>query len=354
LGRSEYTTGVSNRLMNTEKKIDILSMGRSSIDLYSNNIGSSFIDIKEFSAFVGGCPTNISVGTRRLGINSALLTGIGDDPVGDFILNFLKKENVNTDYISRKIGKRSSAVILGIEPPDKFPLVYYREDCADINIDISDVKNVPLDQCKSLLISGTGLSKEPSRSATIFAAEQASMMGIKVFLDIDFRADQWPDLQSFGAVVRSVLSYVDIVIGTSEEVKAAAYTGGGEAIIEHSQVNESKVDADLGESVKSLLSKGPEILLLKSGTEGCYIHHSDTKEPVHAPGYPVEVINTLGAGDAFASGFIYGVIEGWSLYKSARLGNACGAILVTQHGCANFMPTMDEVIDFTKDKGGLD
>ena len=339
--------------MKKEKTIDILSIGRSSIDLYSNNIGSPFVDIKEFSAFVGGCPTNISVGTRRLGINSALLTGIGDDPVGDFILNFLKNEKVNTDYVSRKVGKRSSAVILGIEPPDKFPLVYYREDCADINIDISDVKKIPLHQCKSILISGTGLSKEPSRSATIFAAEQASLLGIKVFLDIDFRADQWTDLQSFGAVVRSVLSYVDIVIGTSEEVKAAAYTGGGEAIIEHSQVNESKINADLDESVKSLLIKGPEVLLLKSGTDGCYIHFSDSRDSLHAPGYPVEVINTLGAGDAFASGFIYGVLQGWSLYKSARLGNACGAILVTQHGCANFMPTMDEVLEFTKEKGGL-
>lgn len=340
--------------MKTDKLIDVLSMGRSSIDLYSNNIGNSFVDISEFSAFVGGCPTNISVGTHRLGINSALLTGIGDDPVGDFILHFLNKEGVNTDYISRKTGKRSSAVILGIEPPDKFPLVYYREDCADINIDISDVKNIPFDQCKSLLISGTGLSKEPSRSATIFAAEQAASMGIKVFLDIDFRADQWSDLQSFGTTVRSVLSYVDIIIGTSEEVKAAAYSGGGEAIIEHSQVNESKIDADLDESVKTLLSKGSKVLLLKSGTDGCYIHYSGSKSPEHAPGYPVEVINTLGAGDAFASGVIYGAINGWSWYKSARLGNACGAILVTQHGCANFMPTFNEVLDFTRDKGGFD
>jgi len=340
--------------METEKKIDILSMGRSSIDLYSNNIGSPFVDINEFSAFVGGCPTNISVGTRRLGIHSALLTGVGDDPVGDFILSFLNKEKVNTNYISRKIGKRSSAVILGIEPPDKFPLVYYREDCADINITISDVKNTPLEECKSLLISGTGLSKEPSRSATIFAAEQASLMGVKVFLDIDFRADQWPDLQTFGTTLRSVLSYVDIIIGTSEEVKAAAYTGGGEAKIEHSQVNESKIEADLDESIKSILSKGSKVLLLKSGTEGCYIHYSDSKSTVHAPGYPVEVINTLGAGDAFASGLIYGILTGWSLYKSARLGNACGAILVTKQGCANFMPTLDEVMDFTKEKGGLD
>tara|TARA_R100001143_G_scaffold63591_1_gene73040 strand:- start:64915 stop:65937 length:1023 start_codon:yes stop_codon:yes gene_type:complete len=340
--------------METKKKIDILSIGRSSIDLYSNNIGSSFVDINEFSAFVGGCPTNISVGTHRLGINSALLTGIGDDPVGDFILNFLEKEGVNTDYISRKAGKRSSAVILGIEPPDKFPLVYYREDCADINIDIADVKNIPLEQCKSILISGTGLSKEPSRSATIFAAEQASLMGVKVFLDIDFRADQWPDLQSFGTTLRSVLPYVDIIIGTSEEVKAAAYTGGGKARIEHSQVNESKIDADLSESVKSLLSKDSKVLLLKAGTDGCYIHHSGSATPEHAPGYPVTVINTLGAGDAFASGLIYGVLQGWSLYKSARLGNACGAILVTKHGCANFMPTFDEVIEFTKDKGGFD
>lgn len=337
----------------SETKYDILCIGRSSIDLYSSDIGAPFEEITGFSAFVGGCPTNISVGTRRLGLKSALLTGVGPDPVGDFITHFLKKEGVDTTWIAIKEGRRSSAVILGIEPPDKFPLVYYRDNCADIALDMDDIRKAPIHKFKAILISGTGLSQEPSRSATLYAAETAHDNNVKVVLDIDFRADQWPDLQTFGITVRSVLPYVDIVIGTSEEVKAAAYKGEGEAEISHSQVNESKVDADIDESVKRVLAKGPEVLLLKTGSDGCIVHYGNGTEPERAEGYPVEITNTLGAGDAFASGLLFGCIQGWNWHKSARFGNACGAIVVTRPGCANFMPTVEEVEEFVADKGGL-
>jgi 5-dehydro-2-deoxygluconokinase len=220
-------------------------------------------------------------------------------------------------------------------------------------LDTDDIQKVPIEKFKAVLISGTGLSQEPSRSATMIAAETAQARGVKVVLDIDFRADQWPDLQTFGVTVRSVLPYVDIVIGTSEEVKAAAYIGKGSAEIKHSQVNESKVDADLNESVNRLIQRGPEVLLLKTGADGCIVHYGNGSKPERAAGYPVEIVNTLGAGDAFASGLLYGFIQGWSWYKSARFGNACGAIVVTRHGCANFMPTVEEVEEFVTDKGGL-
>lgn len=336
-----------------EKKYDIICIGRSSIDLYSDDIGKPFEEISSFSAYVGGCPTNISVGTRRLGLRSALLTGVGNDPVGDFILHFLKKEGVDTSLVATKRGCRSSAVILGIEPPDKFPLVYYRDNCADIQIDMKDFDNIPFEDCGAILISGTGFSKDPSRSATLHAAERAAAEGVSVILDVDYRPDQWTDMQTFGTTIRSVLPYVDIVIGTSEEIKAAAHMGAGEAKVEHSQVSNYRVEADRDEAVKLVLSKGPQVLVLKSGSEGSYIYENGRAEPDHAPGFPVEVKNVLGAGDAFASGFIYGFIRQWDWHKCARLGNACGAILVTRHGCANFMPSMDEVKAFTEEQGGL-
>ena len=113
----------------TSRSYDVITMGRSSIDLYSNDIGAPFVEITSFAAYVGGCPTNISVGTRRLGLRSALLTAVGDDQVGNFILHFLRREGVETEFIPRKPGYRSSAVVLGIEPPDRFPLTYYRENC---------------------------------------------------------------------------------------------------------------------------------------------------------------------------------------------------------------------------------
>src|SRR5581483_12112056 len=115
----------------SRKSYDVLAMGRSSIDLYSNDIGAPFEEITSFAAFVDGCPTNISVGARRLGLRTALLTAVGEDQVGNFILHFLRREGVETRFIPRKPGKRSSAVVLGIEPPDRFPLTYYRDNCAD-------------------------------------------------------------------------------------------------------------------------------------------------------------------------------------------------------------------------------
>src|SRR5947208_3766588 len=189
----------------TTRSYDVIAMGRSSIDLYSNNIGAPFVDITSFAAYVGGCPTNISVGTRRLGLRSVLLTAVGEDPVGDFVLHFLEQEGVVSKFIPRKAGRRTSAVILGIEPPDKFPLVYYRDNCADIELTIEDVLAAPIAQSRVLLISGTGLSREPSRSATIFGAERARDSGTKVVLDLDFRPDQWHDARAFGAPIRSLL-----------------------------------------------------------------------------------------------------------------------------------------------------
>lgn len=351
--RCKYSTRIRRIIMPEEPAFDLLCMGRSSIDLYSNDIGSPFEEITGFSAFVGGCPTNISVGTRRLGVKSSLFTGVGVDPVGDFILHFLEKENVDTTYTVRKQGRRSSAVVLGIEPPDKFPLVYYRDNCADIALTIEDVQQIPLEKFKTVLISGTGLSREPSRTATIYAAETASENNVPVILDVDFRADQWPDLQSFGATVRSVLPYVQAIIGTSDEIKAAAYKGLGKAEIKHSQVNESRVEADLYKSVETLLSKGPARLFQKSGIDGCYMFSSSGEEKTHVPGFPVQVKNTLGAGDGFASGLLFGFLNDWDWYKSVRYANACGAILVTKHGCANFMPTLDEVESFIEEYGGV-
>src|SRR2546421_3936518 len=117
----------------TSRSYDVITMGRSSIDLYSNDVGAPFVEITSFAAYVGGCPTNISVGTKRLGLRPALLTAVGEDPVGDFLLRFLEREGVETRFIPRKAGRRTSAVVLGIEPPDRFPLIYYPDHCADID-----------------------------------------------------------------------------------------------------------------------------------------------------------------------------------------------------------------------------
>src|SRR3989454_1938812 len=191
---------------------DLITMGRSSIDLYANEVGARFVDIKSCAAYVGGSPTNMAVGAQRLGLRTAVLTAVGEDPVADFILKFLREEGVETKFIPRKPGTRTSAVVLGIEPPDKFPLVYYRDNCADNQLSIDDVLNTPIHDCRVFEFSGTGLSKEPSRSATIFAAEQARAAGAMVVLDLDFRPNQWHDPRAFGVTIRAALPLVDIVL----------------------------------------------------------------------------------------------------------------------------------------------
>ena len=329
-------------------------MGRSSIDLYSNDVGAPFVDITSFAAYVGGSPTNISVGGRRLGLKTAIVTGLGVDPVGDFILNFLNKEGVETKFSQRKPGHRTSAVVLGIEPPNKFPLVYYRDNCADIELTIDDVLAAPVADSKVFQFAGTNLCKEPSRSATMFGAELAKQVGTDVVFDIDFRPDQWHDPRAFGVVCRSVLPNVDIVIGTNDEINAAMLKDSSQMSLTHSQVSDTKVAGDTDSAIRTLLSLGPKVVVEKVGALGSRIHLAGESEPVEAPGYPVKIYNILGAGDAFGAGFIYGYVHGWDLRRAARLGNACGAIVVMAHGCANFMPTLDEVMAFVNERGGLD
>jgi 5-dehydro-2-deoxygluconokinase len=334
------------------KTYDLLTMGRSSIDLYANDVGAAFVDIKSFAAYVGGSPTNIAVGAQRLNVKTALLTAVGHDPVGDFILNFLKHEGVETGFIPRKPGARSSAVVLGIEPPDKFPLVFYRDNAADVQLTLDDVLAAPIEQCRAFEFAGTNLSREPSRSATFLAVERARAAGATVFFDLDFRADQWHDPRAFGVNVRALLPQADIVLGTEEEVKAAVLTEASQVQIAHSQISAPEVRGDVDAAITALLARGPKALVVKRGAQGASVCLPGG-ERLDTPGFPVEVYNVLGAGDAFAAGFIYGHLHGWDWYKAARMGNACGAIVVTRHGCANFMGYEKEVLGFIESRGGF-
>lgn len=339
-------------MMSIPRKYDLLTIGRSSIDLYSANVGSPFTEISAFNAFVGGCPTNIAVGAARLGLKTALLTGIGNDQVGNFIKNFLEKEKVTTAFIPTIDGTRSSAVILGIEPPAKFPLVYYRDNCADIHLDIEHIDKIPFGDFKAAVFSGTAFSKDPSRTAMFYALELAQKNGVLKLLDFDFRADQWHDPRAFGIVVRTLLPQFNIVTGTEEEIIAAYLTSTSQVSIRHQQISAPEIKGDVDKAIQSIIASGVDTLIVKRGKDGASIFEKGKPE-MKVPGFPVEVLNVLGAGDAFAGGFCYGYLNGWDLYKSVRMGNACGAIIVTREGCANFMPTLQEVMQFTAERGGL-
>ena len=203
------------------RRYDVLAMGRSSIDLYAHEIGRPIADVRSFDAYVGGCPTNVSVGTRRLGLRSVLLTAVGDDQVGEFVTSFLDREQVDTRFIPRKQGRRTSAVILTIQPPDTFPLTFYRDNCADRALTIDDVARAPVAESRVVFLTGTGLSHEPARAATFAAAAAARGAGVPIVVDIDYRADQWDSPGAFAAQIQALLRAATIAVGTEEERAAA-------------------------------------------------------------------------------------------------------------------------------------
>lgn len=312
---------------------DVLTMGRSSLDLYAHQIGVPMRDVSSFDAYVGGCPTNIAVGTRRLGLRSALLTAVGDDQVGDFVLAFLDREGVDTQFIPKKAGRRTSAVVMAIQPPDEFPLTFYREGCADRELTRADVERAPVGDAALILLTGTGLSHEPSREATFFAAERAIASGTEIVVDLDYRPDQWDARAVYAQQVQSLLRGATLAIGTEEEVMAAAD------------------DDRLDDAIQRIVRSGPRALIVKRGRHGASVYVPGASRRDVQP-FRIEVLNVLGAGDAFASGFITGLRLGRSLEEAARMGNAAGAIVVTRHGCANFMPTWLELETFAAEQGG--
>jgi 5-dehydro-2-deoxygluconokinase len=230
--------------------------------------------------------------------------------------------------------------------------VFYRDNAADMELTIDDVLAAPLGETGVFQFAGTNLSREPSRSATLFAAERSKEAGARVVLDLDFRPDQWHDARAFGVAIRSALRLTDVVLGTVDEVNAAVLADPDQVRLDHSQVSDARVAGDVEAAVARLLELGSGDVVEKRGEEGARIW-TQAGETIDVPGFEVEIQNIVGAGDAFAAGFLYGYVNDWGWYRAGRLGNACGAIVVTKHGCANFMPTLAEATALADSQGGL-
>ena len=319
---------------------DLITIGRSNMDLFSADIGAEFIDVTSFVPQVGGSPTNIAIGAAQLGLKSAVVTAVGHDLVGDFIANYLDKKGVSPDLIQRKAGL-SSLALLAVQPPDKFPLLFYRENPPDIWLTIDDLPD--FSQTSSFLISGTALARGTCADATFYAAEKARAAGNTIWFDIDLRPDQWAHPMSCGVTMRRMIPMVDVVLGTEEEFWAAINSDpagwhGNEAV---SDEERAAVETWISQAMES----GSQTIVLKRGKAGVTIFEPG-QPPLDIPGFPVEIINTVGAGDAFASGLITSRHHGKGWFDSGRFANACGALVVTRHGCAEALPTFDEVEQF--------
>jgi len=320
--------------MQNSRTFDVLSMGRLAVDLYANEIGYELRQVKSFSVYAGGCPANIAVGTRRLGLQVAMSSRVGTDGLSDGLVDFMNAEGINTECVSRDSQHLPGLAFLSILPPETFPLVYFRPDPADIYLSLADIQNAPIEDSRILLVAGTNFYRDPSRTTVLAAMERARRAGTTVVVDLDLRKTLWPDLRTYGVNIRSALPLADIIIGTEDEVTAAA--------------GEPEIDA----AIPVMLHYAKVALAVKRGQQGSEVYTPDGNIYRGRP-FKVEVLNVLGAGDAWASGFMFGFLSGWDWTKCARFGNATGAIIVTRHACANDMPTHQEVMDFINSQGGF-
>ena len=303
--------------------LDLVTMGRVGVDLYPEQIGVHLPDVRSFAKSLGGTATNVAVAASRLGARSAVVTKVGDDPFGTYVRQALEGFGVDTRYVSSHPTLRTPVVFCEIFPPDEFPLLFYREPKApDMELDAGDLDLDAIRAARIFWVTGTGLSDEPSRSATLAALEARARVGITV-LDLDYRPMFWSSREEARKWVQAALPYVTVAVGNQDECDTAV------------GVREPRAAAD------ALRAFGVELAIVKQGPKGVLAVDDDTA--VEVPPVPVEVVNGLGAGDAFGGALCHGLLEGWALERTMRFCNAAGALVASRLACADAMPSADEV-----------
>lgn len=328
------------------KRLDVITIGRSSVDLYGQQSGSRLEDIASFAKSVGGCPTNIAVGTARLGLKSGLITRVGDEQMGRFIREQLAREGVATDGIITDRDRLTALVLLAIESEGVSPMIFVRTDCADMALTEDDLDEDFIRSARAVLVTGTHFSKPNTEAAQRKAIRIAKESGGKVIFDIDYRPNLWGlagHAEGFeryvksdrvSAIMRSVLPDCDLIVGTEEEIMIAS---GADSVLA---------------SLRAIREISPTTIVLKRGAQGCIVYEgpiSDNLEDgIVGKGFPIEVYNVLGAGDAFMSGFLRGWLKGEPHETSATWANACGAFAVSRLLCAPEYPSWEELQFFLR------
>ena len=324
-----------------ERQYDLICLGRLAVDLYAQQPGARLEDASSFAKYLGGSSGNCAFGTARLGLRSAMLTRVGDDHMGRFLLDTLRSVGCDVSHVRSDPQRLTGLVLLGIKDRQTFPLVFYRENCADMAIEAADVDEAFIASARALAITGTHFSTPGVHAASTRALEYARKHGVRTVLDIDYRPVLW-GLTGRGdgetrfiandgvtAHLQNILPQFDLIVGTEEEFHIA---GGSE---------------DLMTALRNVRQRTQAILVVKRGAQGCSVIEGDIPQQIDdAPtfnGTRVEVLNVLGAGDAFISGFLLGWLRDESIERCCAYANACGAIVVSRHGCAPAMPSRQEL-----------
>ena len=323
-----------------EPILDVICIGRSSVDLYGGQVGGRLEDMSGFAKYIGGSPTNISIGCARLGLKSALITRVGDEHMGRFIREQLIREGVDTSHVATDPERLSALVILGIRDSKQFPLIFYRENCADMAIDEADIDPDFIASAKAVLVTGTHFSTDRVAGASFAAMRMARAAGRRVAFDIDYRPNLWAlgghddgesrfaESERVTAHIQTVLPHCDLIVGTEEEWHIA---GGTTDTIAALRAARAITDATL---------------VCKRGPLGCVVFDGEIgnwDDGVASPVREIEVFNVLGAGDGFMSGFLSGWLRDASLSDCALYANISGALAVSRHGCAPSYPSQAEL-----------
>ena len=311
------------RVPTLDAAFDVLTIGRVGVDLYPLQLGTHLQDVQTFGKFLGGSPTNVAVAAARHGRRSAVITRTGRDPFGTFIHQALRDLGVDDRFVSAVGGLPTPITFCEVFPPDDFPLYFYRYPVApDLHIQAAEINLEAVRSASIYWSTVTGLCAEPSRSAH-FAAWEARGRAPLTVLDLDYRPMFWDDPSEAHAQVDRALSMVTVAVGNSAECEVA--------------VDESDPDR----AAEALLDKGIELAVVKQGPKGVLARTRD--ERIEVAAFPIEVVNGLGAGDAFGGALCHGLLAGWPLERVLRFASVAGAIVASRLECSTAMPTDREV-----------
>jgi 5-dehydro-2-deoxygluconokinase len=319
------------------KSLDVVTIGRSSVDLYGAQVGGRLEDMASFHKYIGGSPTNMAAGTARLGLKSGLITRVGNEHMGRFIRETLVAEGVDVRGVATDPERLTALVILGIRDQERFPLIFYRENCADMALGEDDIDPALIADTRAVVATGTHLSHPRTEAAVLKALRLARERGARTALDIDYRPNLWGlagheageerfiESAAVTAKLQSTLHLFDLIVGTEEEFHIA---GGS---------------TDTIAALRAVRAVSGATLVCKRGADGAAAFTGTIPDSLDdgekGPGFPIEVFNVLGAGDGFMSGLLKGWLTDEDWPTSLKYANACGAFAVSRHGCTPAYPS---------------
>lgn len=316
----------------TTRPMDLVLLGRIAIDFNPVDYYKSLTESTTFRKYVGGSPANIAVGVARLGKKTGFFARVSDDRFGDFVIDYFKQEGIDTSRIKRCVnGEKLGLTFTEILSETESSILMYRNDIADLQLDVADIDEEYIKNSKALLISGTALAESPSREAALRAISLAKRTHTPVIFDIDYREYNWRSEDEIAIYYSIVARQSDIILGSREEYDLT------ERLIQTGMTD--------AESAKYWHTQGAKIVVIKHGKKGSTAYTHDGAKYSIKP-FPVKALKSFGGGDGYASAFLFGLLEGLSIPECLELGSASASLLVASHSCSADMPTLDVVKTF--------